>query len=237
MNDPRPDATMWMADESIMPDFRATLEARLRQAASASVTPATKAEPSHTHTRRFTALTAVAAILAIAIVVVAASDRHGAPAAYGRPLITLEPPVRHIPAARRREVAKLLDVAFGARLRHVWAIHALGGTAYLVQGDIGWCLQEPRFAASCTFNADFAQGGIAVFGQDQFIAAVPQGVRSPTLTRPDGTTTTLQPDQGVASANHLQTGTTVTIYNRDGTTHTWPFLSVPPSDSPPPSTP
>ena len=148
MNDPRPDATMWMADESIMPDFRATLEARLRQAASASVTPGTKAKPSHTHTRRFTALTAVAAILAIAIVVVAASDRHGAPAAYGRPLITLAPPVRHIPAARRRELAKLLDVAFGARLRHVWAIHALGGTAYLVQGDIGWCLQEPSHGPS-----------------------------------------------------------------------------------------
>jgi hypothetical protein len=220
----------------IMPDFRATLEARLRQEASTSVTPA---DPRHALAGRRKLAAVVAVALAVAIVAVAASDRHGAPAAYGRPLITLSPPARHIPTATRRQLAGLLNVAFGARLRHAWAIHALGGTAYLAQGDIGWCLQEPSHGPSnepgggaCTVNADFAQAGISVFSEHQFIAAIPQGVRPPTITTPDGNNTTTRPDQGVVAANHLHTGTTITTYNRDRSPHTQRLPTPSPAQTP-----
>lgn len=219
-------------DEDPMPDFVSSLEQRLRESA---LTQGCAEQTTHrSHFPRWAPRLAVplAASVAVAAVIYAfiASDDTHVTRAYGKPLIlrTATVDASVVTHQLQRGLSARLALGTDARLTAARPISAFGGTAYLVTGDTGWCLTAPdpamsdsqtsdptrRGAVTCARNADVYRYGIALAVGDNVIAAIPQGVKNPTLTAPDGTSRQLSPsDQGVVVAEREPAGSRLTLYD------------------------
>jgi hypothetical protein len=215
----------------VMPDFTERLEEQLRSAAITDAPPRRhRATPRRggivLRHRRLAASFALCLVLALCVVVAGGLDDRRTPTAYGKPLVLLTPTVD---ASRdlKGGLATLLAFGPGAQLDQAHPIQAFGGTAYVLSGPKGWCLSAPDPGAAdpareggvtCTPNASFLRYGIALRVGSNFIAALPQGVRKPTVRLPDGTTRELTPsdDQGVVTAENLPTGAVVTTFSVAG---------------------
>lgn len=221
----------------LMPDFVNELERRLREA---SVNPASANRGSRTRSARWPVRLALplAAAFAAAVIAIATSSEHDTPARYGRPLIlrTATVDATRLLAEFNQGQSVRLTFGPGARMTAARPVPAFGGTAYVVSGDPGWCLIAPDRAAHDSGNGDPARHsgavtcaridsvyryGIALGVGHDLIAAVPQGVKNPTITTPDGATRELSPsDQGVVSATNLPPGSTLVLHAADDTTET-----------------
>lgn len=211
-------------DAPLMPDFTDALEARLRGAAERPRRRLARRGP------RF-ALATAAVAAAVALAVVATTDRHG-PVAYGKPLILATPAVAADDVIDRLEHGLTAMVVFGDHLRLTEArpVPAFGGTAYVVTGPDGWCLTAPDPAAdhpqeesgvTCMRTPDVYAYGIALGIGTNVVAALPQGAKDPTVRLPDGTARDLQPsDQGVVVAENLPPGSVLVLYAADGSERT-----------------
>jgi hypothetical protein len=227
-----------MSMDTPMPDFTAALEERLRSAAAAApaVTARTRSARGTRHRRRIV-LAAATLVLAVAATVagLSASDDDGTgphltrspAAAYGRPLILATPSIAPPKGLHEGGLAMTMILGAGARFTQAWPIRVRGGIAYVAQaGDAGYCLSTPDPAAddpdvergvTCMKTADFLRFGIALVVGPNVLAAIPQGVRSPTLTLRDGTVRTLVPDaHGVVATGDAEAGSELTFYAPDG---------------------
>ncbi len=216
-----------MSDEAIMSDYLDALEVRLRarvrlQLAGASVGP-------RRSSRRRLAVVALGVGVAVAIAVVLLAHDTKAPPAFGAPLVLRSHPVDNREA---QTIIDHLNHGITALMLFHGQVHfnearpfpVTSGTAYLVTGDNGVCLSAPDPASpqpdlergvTCTHRSDFLRHGIQLAVGLSYVAAVPQGVPTPTLTDADGTVTPLPPNaQGVVSLD-LKSGQSVTIYGPD----------------------
>jgi hypothetical protein len=231
--------------DTVMPDFVDALERRLRQEASAAV-PARR--PRRARPRITVALAVVSGLALVALVVAVATS--SSPRDGGRGRADRTHPTATTPLILRTattDAGRVLDeVQHGmsvrlvlgpdARLTAARPVAAFGGTAYVLTGDQGWCLTAPDDAIdptgdpartgglTCQKLATVYRVGIPLVVGSNAIAAIPQGVRAPTLTTPDGTVRRLTPSaQGVVIVEHGQPHSVLTLYARDGTPHTLHF--------------
>ena len=221
----------------LMPDFIATLERRLRDAAIDA--HAVEADPRPRRSRRWGARLTVPALAAVALaglfVLISASGDHRTPKAYGKPLILQTPPVDASKVLRelKQGMSATLTLGNDTSLTTARPVPAFGGTAFVVTGDRGWCLTAPdpaigdpstadparEGAVSCAPTSVVYKYGISLGVGDNVIAAIPQGVKHPTLAAPDGTVEALEPsDQGVVVAADVVHRSVLTLYAADGTT-------------------
>lgn len=115
-----------------------------------------------------------------------------------------------------------------ADLTRAWATPAFGGTAYLMRDSEQWCLTAPDPATNqpdnerawtCSPKALFERFGIALTVGDNYIAALPRGVRHPTLRLPGKKPRALVPSaNGVVVLSGLPAGATITTYDDSGRT-------------------
>ena len=211
-----------------MPDFVAALERRLRGAAPDLAYPhPTRRRHGVPFARRVAGLAAAAGVLGVTAIMMAPSGNHGATPAYGKPLI-LNAAAVDVTRQLGGGIMVTQALGAGARLDQARPVPAFGGTAYLIQGEKGWCLSAPDPAASrpeiergvtCMSSAEFLRFGISVRLGRYFVAAIPQGVRNPTIELADGTVRELHPsDLGVVTLDQANPGTVITLYGPDGST-------------------
>jgi hypothetical protein len=196
-----------------------------------------KAKAAHTETRwvrtpqwrrPLVAIVAVSALVIPVIAILASVGGQTEPA-YGRPLI-LKTAAIEIPAPLKDGLALQLAAGPNSALTQARPVTAFGGTAYLLSGENAWCLSAPdpdarrpdaERSVSCTHTKEFLRIGISLVLGNHYIAAIPAGVKNPTLTRADGSNQDLRPDrQGVVVVDALAAGDKVTLHGTDGQTRT-----------------
>ena len=146
-----------MTKNTLMPDFADALERRLRELGDGHrpAPPVACFAPSPPGGDRRIGLR----ILAAAIVALAAGDRSGVEAAYGKPLILATAPVDATKVLGEVQDGLTVRMALGAdaTLTAARPFPALGGTAYVLTGDAGWCLTAPDPAMPGPATADPAR--------------------------------------------------------------------------------
>lgn len=161
---------------------------------------------------------------AIAFAVIAGVFAGNAPPAYGQPAI-LDTPAMEVPPQMRGGLALELAVGPGSTLDEARPFDTSAGTGYLLSGGDAWCLSAPDPDADrpasepgvgCVRTAEFMRIGLAIVVGRHYVAAIPRGVDSPTVTSPDGTQRDLQPDEFGVVATTLEPGDSVTRYDIDG---------------------
>ncbi|HEX4364651.1 MAG TPA: hypothetical protein VHZ75_08885 [Solirubrobacteraceae bacterium] len=226
-----------------MPDFLAALEHELRAAATPAA-PATRRRPA----RRLVIAAAVVMLIATSFMLATGPGGRDATQAFAGPPILREPTVA-VPERLRTlgagalymqrldnvaEPASSKDLqallASGRRIPTETArqIPAFGGTAYLLGAPGVWCLTAPDPATrhpdievgeTCVPAREFTRIGMAMTIGRHYVAAIPQGVPDPVLTRADGASTTLRPDRhGLVVIDTLAAGDTVTRSDAQGLT-------------------
>jgi hypothetical protein len=207
-----------------MHDYLTTLELELK----AQATQPAPGRRDALSWRRPAIAIGIVSMLVIPGLVLAGSIGREAPA-YGKPPI-LKTPAVDIPQPLKQGLALQLAAGPNSTLTEARPIPAFGGTAYLLSGNDAWCLSAPdpeadhpqaETGVACTRTKEFFRIGISLVLGNHYIAAIPDGVRDPTLTRADGTTETLHPnEQGVVVVDALSAGDTVSLHGADGTSRT-----------------
>lgn len=217
----------------LMPDFSDSLDSRLRQVAevTAEEDRAAVAGPRRVLRLAAPALVAAAVLLAVAI----GTGNDGTPPAYGEPLILKAPTVANDEIVRQLQqgVSVRMTLGDGARLHTARAIPAFGGTAYLVTGDVGWCISAPdpalldvgtgdparEGAVTCSRLADIYRYGLYIGVGSNALVALPANATPPVLETSDGRTRELTPnDQGVVVIERAPADSVLTLFGPDGST-------------------
>lgn len=210
-----------------MPDFSDTLEDRLLRISDEL--EASRAQPRMTAVTRGRRMRPLAVASTVAVVVVIAgvatvvSAGPGAQTAYGKPLILSAPTVDASRFGGGLEAMTALGP--GARFDKAREIPTSAGPAYLVSGDKGWCLTVPDPASknpseergvTCATPAAFDRIGLSIDIGGTYLAAIPQGVKNPTLESDGSPARELVPsDLGVVSAT-VTSKSEITLYGTDG---------------------
>lgn len=208
---------------TIMPDFTDVLERDLRTEAASLAAAA----PLRRSRRRRATLAAGLAIGAGAVAVVVSSLGSSTDPAYAGPLIVKAPQVDAPEVARRMESGVTAQYTLGGDVHfdQVREIATDAGPAYLVGGAKGWCLSVPDAASpnpsqerggSCATSAEFNRIGVSVSVGGWYVAALPQGVRNPTLKRKSMSTTELTPSKYGVVSIAVRPGDVVTMYSTSG---------------------
>ncbi len=207
---------------TVMPDFTDALERDLRTEA-ANLTAAVVRRRS---LRRRTTLAAGLALGAGTAALVMSSLGSSTEPAYAGPLIVKAPQAEAPGVARRMERGLMAQRVLGGDVHfdQVREIATAAGPAYLVGGPKGWCLTVPDAASpnptqergvSCATPEEFNRIGLSLSVGGWYVAALPQGVRNPTLKRASIATTDLTPSEyGVVSIG-VRSGDVVTMYSSD----------------------
>lgn len=208
---------------SPMPDFADALERHLREAASelSRAVPVADAPSPWWVARRARSgrrplafvgsLGLVAAIVAIVLLV--GGGGPTAPKAVGAPLVLRTPVVVLPEVARPGFSAEMFIGPDAVRITRGHRIATAAGPAFLYGDARGRCLTFPDPSApdparsrgvTCVTGADFRRAGIAGWMGDEngaaYLAAIPQGVRSPTVSFSGGPEQELRPsDIGVVA--------------------------------------
>lgn len=114
-----------------------------------------------------------------------------------------------------------------AHLDRAYVIPFFGYRAYVVQGGQGWCLIAPdpqspnpdrERGVTCTPTRNLQEFGISLRVGDHYLAAIPKGVKNPTLRRKGSAEAVALPldNRGVVKAKDLKNGDVITLFNRHG---------------------
>jgi hypothetical protein len=211
-----------------MPDFVDALEQQLRDIATAG-------RAQRHSARRWPARHGVTIALAVSGALVAMLVAFALPnrrdtRVDGKPLIlqTAAVVAPSIIAELQKGVSVRAVLGPDAHLTEARPVKAFGSFAYVVTGDLGWCLvvPDPAIAASadyrsrtgvtCSKLADVYRYGISLVVGHDALAAVPQGVPHPTVTSKDGVVRELKPtEQGVVVVEDIPSGSVFTLYAKD----------------------
>lgn len=208
----------------VMPDFTDALERDLRTEA-ANLAAAASLRRSR---RRRATLAAGLAIAAGTVAVVVSSLGSSTEPAYAGPLIVKAPQVDAPQVARQMERGLMAQTTLGGDVHfdQVREIATDAGPAYLVGGTKGWCLTVPDAASpnpsqergvTCATPAQFNRIGLSLSVGGRYVAALPQGVRNPTLKRTSMSTTELTPSKYGVVSLAVRPGDVVTMYSTSGT--------------------
>lgn len=211
-------------ERAAMPDFAEILERDLRTEA----TRLAGTSPRRSLLRPRAALAGGLMVGAVAAAVFGASLWSGPAPAYAGPLIVTATAVDAPHVAREMERGLTAQYMFGPDVHfdQVREIDTPGGRAYVAGGAHGWCISVPDAASpnparergvACAKQADFERIGLSVSVGGQYVAAIAQGVREPTLRRAgQQQSESLHPSRfGVVSLG-VKTGDTVTLYDTTG---------------------
>lgn len=218
-----------------MPDFTAALEQRLRETAQQQALPHSSKQARGSRRWRIALPAATAIGLTAAALVVLASNGTSTSAAYGKPRILLAEPVSAPQVVAQLQEGMSVKLALGAEatLQEARSVPAFGGTAYVVTGDAGWCLAAPDPAmpdvasanparsgvVTCARTADVYRYGLYLGVGNNFIVALPDNAKPPTLRSPRGQARPLEPDEhGVVIGENVESGSTLTVYGPDDST-------------------
>lgn len=221
-------------NQDLMPDFTAALEQRLREAAEPHPLPVSPKQPRGRRQWRIAMPAAATALTAVALLVMT-NGGDSSSIAYGKPRILLADPVSapQVLAQLQQGMSVNLTLGPGAKLEEVRTVSAFGGTAYIATGDAGWCLAAPDPAMPDVANANPARSGVVTCARtadiyryglylgvgNNFIVALPDNAKFPTLRGSDGQARELEPDdRGVVIGENVPSGSTLTVYGPDGST-------------------
>ncbi|MDO9410734.1 MAG: hypothetical protein Q7T67_20135, partial [Patulibacter sp.] len=171
----------------------------------------------------------VAVVLAVVLVLALGGSGPGSTPAFGAPLVLRTPLVELPEGSRPGSSAEIFIGPDSTRITRGNRIPTPAGPAFLYGDERGRCLTapvpgvpRPQFerGVTCVSGADFRRTGIAgwIGGEDRasYIAAVPQGVRNPTVSYSGGPPRELVPsDIGVITVQTTEP-TVVTRYDVDG---------------------
>lgn len=226
-----------------MPDFADALERHLRQAAAeAALAVPAVAGPAASRRRAVRGPVggflrrplAVAGSLAVVVAIVVAvllfsSSGTNTPRAFGAPLVLRTPLIVLPEIAKPGGSAELILGPGASKITQGHAVPTPYGTAYVYGDDRGQCINaagpgapDPRDArgVTCVTGEQFRSSGIVLWvGTDDaalFIAALPQGVRNPTVSYSGGPEQELRPsDIGVVTVSASEPAV-VTTYDVEG---------------------
>lgn len=237
---------------SPMPDFADALERHLRDAAETLARSATAPEPAvpglwargDRAARRPAVLRrplaaagslALVAVVVVAVLLVGGSGTN-APEAQGGPLVLRTPQVALPSYALPGRGAAFVLGPGSERITRGNEIPTAAGPAYLYGDAAGRCLTAPDPASprpevergvTCVPTAALERFGIALrIGDGYLVAAIPPGVRAPTLRVDGATPRELRPSSTGVVAVTIDRPGDVEFYDRDGAIRTEPLRPI-----------
>ena len=117
------------------------------------------------------------------------------------------------------------DLGPDVRFDQVREVGTAAGPAYVAGGPAGWCITVPDAASpnpalergvACATPAEFQRIGLSVSVGGQFVAALPQDVRRPTVRRNGQRPESLHPSKYGVISLRVKRGDTVTLFDTTG---------------------